>query len=78
MNLEKRLYPSQAERRHRKSLKAKRIATRGEDLAVAYLETNSYRLLARNYRAGRAGEIDIVVMDENGVLVFVESKDSYN
>jgi putative endonuclease len=74
MNSKDRLYSAQAERRHRRSLKAKRIATRGEDLAADFLEGKSYRLLARNYRAGRAGEIDIVAMDPGAVVTFVEVK----
>lgn len=74
MNSERRLYPSQTERRHSKSLEAKRIATRGEDLAANFLTTNSYKLLARNYRAGREGEIDIIALDPNSVVTFVEVK----
>lgn len=74
MNSERRLYPGQEERRHSRSLKAKRIATHGEDLAANFLEANSYKLLARNYRAGRAGEIDIVAMDPHAVVTFVEVK----
>jgi putative endonuclease len=69
-----RLYRSQAERRHNRSLKAKRIATRGEQLAAQYLQDKAYQLIARNYRAGRAGEIDIVLLDPSDVVVFVEVK----
>ncbi len=74
MNEKARLYPSQAERRHSRSLKAKRIATRGENLAAQFLTEQGYTVLARNYRAGRAGEIDIIASDNEGVLAFVEVK----
>lgn len=74
MGKEEGLYPSQVERRQTRSLKAKRIATRGEDLACAFLQGKSFQLLARNYRAGRAGEIDIVAMDPDYIVTFVEVK----
>ncbi len=42
----------------------------GEDTAAAYLETQGYTLLARNWRT-RAGEIDIIAR-QGEWLVFVE------
>ena len=74
MNSDQRLYPDLAERRHSRSLKAKLIATRGEAIAADFLEANNYTILARNYRAGRAGEVDIVAMDPHFVVTFVEVK----
>lgn len=50
----------------------KERGTEGEDLAVAYLEKEGYRIDRRNYRFGR-GEIDIVAEDGR-TLVFVEVK----
>jgi putative endonuclease len=44
----------------------------GEDLAVDYLRSAGYRLVARNWRC-RAGEIDVIV-EGPGVTVFVEVK----
>ena len=41
-----------------------------EDLACRYLRRRGYRLLARNYRAGRH-ELDLVMRSE-GTIVFVE------
>ncbi len=48
-----------------------------EDLALAYLEQRGLRLLQRNYRVARGprargGEIDLVMRDATGTLVFVE------
>lgn len=47
---------------------------RGEDAALRHLESKGWRLRRRNYRPGRAGEIDLVMEDPSGVLVFVEVK----
>lgn len=45
-----------------------------EDRALAHLQRHGLRLLARNYRTpGRGGgEIDLVMRDRDGTLVFVE------
>ncbi|WP_291520013.1 YraN family protein [Acidovorax sp.] len=45
-----------------------------EDRALAYLEAQGLRAVARNYRTpGRGGgEIDLVMRDPGGTLVFVE------
>lgn len=45
-----------------------------EDRALAHLLAHGLRLLARNYRTpGRGGgEIDLVMRDRDGTLVFVE------
>lgn len=45
----------------------------GEDLAARRLAGSGMRLLARNWRCGRAGEIDIVA-HEGDVLVVCEVK----
>ncbi|HVZ39527.1 MAG TPA: YraN family protein [Candidatus Kapabacteria bacterium] len=44
-----------------------------EDIALNYLLGLGYRLLKKNFRFGRAGEIDIVMRD-GPVYVFVEVK----
>jgi len=41
----------------------------GEDLAARLLTRSGMRLLARNWRCGRAGEIDIVARDGDTVVV---------
>ena len=74
MNTKNRLYPSQPETRQKRAAKAKQIATDGENLAARFLQEKSLKILARNYRGRRAGEIDIIALDEGGVLVFVEVK----
>lgn len=45
-----------------------------EDLALAHLQRQGLKLLARNYRTpGRGGgEIDLVMREPDGTLVFVE------
>jgi putative endonuclease len=51
----------------------RRFGNRGEDMAAAFLAREGFRILARNARVPRIGEIDIVALDR-GVLVFVEVK----
>jgi putative endonuclease len=45
----------------------------GEDIAAAWLRKAGCRVLYRNYRAKRGGEVDIVARD-GATLVFVEVK----
>jgi len=49
------------------------IGSLGERIAAEYLHASSYRVIRRNYRK-RVGEIDIVALDKNGELVFLEVK----
>ena len=54
-----------------------RAGRRAEDLARRTLEAHGLRLLERNYRVARgpsrhAGEIDLILRDRDGTLVFVE------
>jgi putative endonuclease len=49
----------------------------GEDRALAHLQRQGLALVERNYRvargpARRAGEVDLVMRDRDGTLVFVE------
>lgn len=45
----------------------------GEQVALHYLEDNKYTILAKNFRMGRYGEIDIIA-EKEGVLTFIEVK----
>lgn len=45
----------------------------GEDLAFSYLFRKGYKIVTRNYRT-KFGEIDLISIDAEGVLVFVEVK----
>lgn len=56
----------------------KKIGKFGEDKAVSYLKIKGYKILSRNYRSGRGGEIDIIAEDRKGILVFVEVKTRTN
>lgn len=49
----------------------------GEDAALVHLQRAGLRLLERNYRVAagpgrRAGEVDLILLDRDGTLVFVE------
>lgn len=51
------------------------LGREGERLALGYLRRNRYKILYRNYRAPRGGEVDIVCRDKTcDTLVFVEVK----
>lgn len=55
----------------------KRIGDSAEALALAHLERHGLTLVERNYRIARGprrhgGEIDLVMRDRDGTLVFVE------
>lgn len=45
----------------------------GEDMAEQYLLSKGYEIVERNFRHGH-GEIDIIAIEANSVLVFVEVK----
>ena len=49
------------------------MGARGEKLAAEFLKRNGYKILYRNFRARRGGEVDLVCRD-NDTLVFVEVK----
>lgn len=49
------------------------LARNGEDVAARYLVARGWRIVARNVRCGRQGEIDIIAA-RCGVLAFVEVK----
>lgn len=49
------------------------IGARGEESAVSFLSEKGFEILARNFRFGRAGEIDIVAR-KGCLIAFVEVK----
>ena len=49
------------------------IGRSGEQKAVAWLESKDYKIIERNFRR-RGFEVDIVAIDLNGVLRFIEVK----
>lgn len=53
--------------------KRQEVGKKGEDLAVKFLKKKKYKIVERNFRADKFGEIDIVAKDQ-GELVFVEVK----
>jgi putative endonuclease len=50
-----------------------RVGARGEKLACGFLRQEGYKILYRNFRSRRGGEVDIVCRDGD-TLVFVEVK----
>ncbi len=57
--------------------KGKRLGERGEDAAAAFLERAGMEIVERNWRAPTGGEIDIVALDGDTV-VLVEVKTRKN
>ena len=49
----------------------------GEELAARHLQAQGYRIVERNWHAGKAGEADIIAYD-GPVLAFVEVKTRYD
>ncbi|MGC3991020.1 MAG: YraN family protein [Chthoniobacteraceae bacterium] len=51
------------------------LGRRGEDAAARFLKKQGYKVLYRNFRAPRGGEVDLVCRDKScNTLVFVEVK----
>lgn len=58
---------------------SKEYGKEGEDLAEKLLRSKSFKIIERNYRFGRTGELDIIAEDsETKQLVFVEVKSRNN
>ena len=52
----------------------KKLGDFGEEKAALYLRRRGYKIIERNYRAGRSGELDIIAKSPDGVIVFAEVK----
>lgn len=46
----------------------------GEEHAAHHLKRLGYRIIERNWRSGKYGELDIIARDPDGVYVFIEVK----
>lgn len=46
---------------------------KGEELALHYFEKQGFRLLAKNYKK-KNGEIDLIMMTSDDIIVFIEVK----
>ena len=64
---------SLARRLHDSTLRSRQIGELGEQYAAAWLESQGWRTLDRNWHC-RYGELDIVSRDDTGIIVFVEVK----
>ncbi len=52
----------------------RRIGSRYEAVAAAYLREHGYKILEQNYHAGRYGELDLIAEDPTGLLVICECR----
>jgi len=60
---------------HHRTSHNRRLGARGEALAAEYLEARGYRIVDRNWRGGRQGELDLVARDgEEIVAVEVKTR----
>ena len=50
----------------------------GEQLAAEYLEKKGFVILDRNYRSGRFGEVDIVALEKESLLIEVKHEQGSN
>ena len=55
------------------SINSRELGRLGEDYACQWLRQRNWRILARNWRS-RFGELDIIALDPEATLVFVEVK----
>lgn len=55
------------------SMDTKTLGRKGEDAACRYLEAQGYDILERNWTC-RFGEADVIAMDGDGTLAFIEVK----
>lgn len=63
----------ESERPSSRDITTKELGMRGEDAAANYLVRKGYRILERNWTC-RFGEADIIAVDDQNTVVFVEVK----
>lgn len=73
MQRSEQLLDSIAQRLHDGTLCARQLGELGEQYAAAWLESQGWQTLDRNWHC-RYGELDIVSRDDAGIIVFVEVK----
>jgi putative endonuclease len=49
------------------------LGAEGEEIALAFLKKNRFKIVVKNYRC-RYGEIDIIARDQGNTLCFIEVK----
>ncbi|MBH9972273.1 YraN family protein [Bifidobacterium sp. W8109] len=54
-------------------INSRELGRLGEDYACQWLRQRNWKILARNWRS-RFGELDIIALDSDSILVFVEVK----
>ncbi len=59
------------------TLYKKTFGNKGEDMATQFLLDKGYQIIKRNFKFGRAGEIDIIAK-HNNILIFTEVKSRTN
>ncbi len=60
-------------------MKRKSLGNKGESLAQEYLESNGYRVIYKNWRSGRHGEVDLIAyVPQQHRIVFIEVKTRTN
>ena len=58
----------------KKTCNKREIGSKYEELAAAYLTEHGYKILEKNFHAGRYGELDLIAEDKDGTLVICECK----
>jgi putative endonuclease len=51
----------------------KELGNKGEGIALSFFNSNGFEIIARNYRFGKIGEIDIIVK-KGSLIIFAEVK----
>ncbi len=52
----------------------RQIGSKYEELAAVYLTEHGYKIIEKNFHAGRYGELDLIAEDKDGTLVICECK----